>query len=94
MLVDACNDLCSQYWNLEHNLRVDEMMIKYHGKYSPIRKYMKAKPTQYGIKFWCCANSVSKYVQKISIYCGASENQEKSGNIGEKSLESSKWTWR
>ena len=36
-LVDACNDLCSQYWNPEQNLCVDEMMIKYTGKYSPIR---------------------------------------------------------
>jgi hypothetical protein len=47
---------------------------------------MKAKPTQYGIRIWCCANSVSKYVHKISIYCGASKNQEKSGNIGEKTI--------
>ncbi len=35
-LVEACNELCGQFYNVEQNLCVDEMMIKYIGKYSPI----------------------------------------------------------
>ena len=85
-LVNALNDLCAQFWNAEQNMCVDEMMIKYTGKYSPIRQYMKAKPTQYGIKFFCLANSISKYVQKIQIYCGASDTQEKSGTVGTRTV--------
>jgi hypothetical protein len=64
-LVEALNRLYAQFWNLEQNLCVDEMMIKYTGKYSPIRQYMKAKPCQYGIKIFCLANCDSKYVEKI-----------------------------
>ena len=52
------------------------MMVKDYGKYSPIRQYMKANHTQYGIKIWCLANSVSKYVQKIEIYCGNNKECE------------------
>jgi hypothetical protein len=75
-LVREHNALYSQYWQPEQNLTIDEMMVKYCGKYSPIRQYMKAKPTQYGIKIWCLANSVSKYVQKMEVYCGKSEECE------------------
>ena len=67
-LVEEHNVLYAKYWLPEHNLTVDEMMVKYIRKYSPIRQYMKAKPTQYGIKIWCLANAKSKYVQKMNIY--------------------------
>jgi hypothetical protein len=33
-LVETCNELCGQLWNLEQNLHVDEG--KYIGKYLPI----------------------------------------------------------
>jgi hypothetical protein len=36
-LVNALYDLCAQFWNVEQNLCVDEMMIKYTRNYSPIR---------------------------------------------------------
>src|SRR5579875_3737439 len=68
--------ICSQMWDAEKNLTVDEMMMSYTGKYSPIRQYMKAKPTQYGIKIWCLANSNSKYVQRMEVYCGASTSED------------------
>ena len=45
------NALYYQYWQPEQNLTIDKMMIKYLKNYSPIRQYMKAKSTQYGIKF-------------------------------------------
>ena len=61
---------------LEQNLTIDKMMVEYCGKYSPIRQYMEAKSTQYGIKNWYLANSVSKYVQNMEIYWGKSEECE------------------
>jgi hypothetical protein len=89
-LVREHNALYSQYWQPEQNLTIDEMMIKYCGKYLPIRQYMKAKPTQYGIKIWCLANNASKYVQKMEIYCGKSEECEgKDQNTGYKVVTSS-----
>jgi hypothetical protein len=36
MINEASNELCGQFWNAKHNLCVDEMMIKYTEKYSPV----------------------------------------------------------
>lgn len=47
---------------------------------------MKTKPTQYGIKIWCLANTIIKYVQKLEIYLGASDAMEKMETIGTRTL--------
>jgi formylmethanofuran dehydrogenase subunit E len=36
--VKACTELCGEFWNVKHNLCVDEMMVQYIGKYSPIQQ--------------------------------------------------------
>jgi hypothetical protein len=75
-LIDDHNKLYSKFWNPEKNLCIDEMMVRYTGKYAPIQQYLKEKPMQYGLKIWCLANNCSKYVQKIDIYCGAIESKQ------------------
>jgi len=49
---------------------IDEMMIRYKGTYYPARQYMPQKPQKWGIKVWCLADFVSKFVSNFEIYCG------------------------
>jgi len=58
-------------WKLDKFITFDEMMIRYKGSYCPARQYMPKKPQKWGIKVWCLADSVSKYVFNFDIYCGA-----------------------
>lgn len=69
-LVNAIRDRCKLAWYLGKHVTVDEMMIRYKGTYSPIRQYMPKKPQKWGLKVWCLACSVSKYVWSFEIYCG------------------------
>jgi hypothetical protein len=69
-LVDAIRERCKVAWNLGKNLIIDEMMIRYKGTYSPIRQYLPNKPQKWGLKVWCLACSVSKYVWNFEFYCG------------------------
>jgi hypothetical protein len=71
-LVDAIRDACKAVWSLGKYLAIDEMMIRYKGSYSPIRQYMPNKPQKWGLKVWCLADAVSKYVYNFAIYCGKS----------------------
>lgn len=66
-LVEACNELCGQFWNANQNLCVDEMMVKYTEKYSSIQQNMKIKPCRYGVKIWCLINVKSNFVQNMKV---------------------------
>jgi hypothetical protein len=72
-LVDAIRERCKAAWNLGKKLTIDEMMVRYKGTYSPIRQYMPNKPLKWGLKVWCLACSVSKYVWNFYFYCGKSQ---------------------
>ena len=61
-LVDGIQEWCKLVWCPGKHLKVDEMMIQYKGTYSPICKYMPKKPQKWGLKVWCLACSISKYV--------------------------------
>jgi hypothetical protein len=50
------------------------MMVRYMGKRSPIRQYLKIKPCWYGLKCRDLANVKSKFVQKLELYCGNGES--------------------
>jgi hypothetical protein len=71
-LVDAIRNACKVVWSLGKYLVIDKMMIRYKGSYSPIGQYMPNKPQKWGLKIWCLAYAVSKYVYNFSIYCGKS----------------------
>jgi hypothetical protein len=86
-LVDKIRDACKAVWSLGKYLAIDEMMIRYKGSYSPIRQYMPNKPQKWGLKVWCLADAVSKYVYNFSIYCGKSvENVLQPASRGEPRL--------
>jgi hypothetical protein len=69
-LVDAIRERCKVAWNIGKNLTIDEMMVRNKGTYSPRRQYMPNKPLKWGLKVWCLACSVSKYVWNFDFYCG------------------------
>ena len=69
-LVNEHNYLYSKYWHLEQNLTVDEMLVRYMRKRSPIRQYSKNKPCRYGLKCWALANAKSKFIHKLEVYYG------------------------
>jgi hypothetical protein len=72
-LVNAIRDSCKLVWKLGKFCTIDEMMIRYKGTYCPLRQYMPQKPQKWGIKVWCLAYSVIKFVWNFAIYCGKEE---------------------
>lgn len=50
---------------------VDELMVRYKGKFCPILQYLPNKRTKWGVKVWCLADVVSKYVYSFEVYTGA-----------------------
>lgn len=65
------------------NLSVDEAMIAFKGRFFA-KQYMPAKPTQWGIKAWCCAESETGYLLDCDIYLGKKKNDESDYLLGEK----------
>jgi hypothetical protein len=72
-LVNAIQDSCKRVWKLGRFYTIDERMIRYKGMYCPLRQYMPQKPQKWGIKVWCLACSVTKFVWNFTIYCGKEE---------------------
>jgi hypothetical protein len=61
-LVDRICENCKKVWKLEKTYTIDEMMIRYKEIYCPLCQYMSQKPQKWGIKVWCIACSVTKFV--------------------------------
>lgn len=57
-------------FNLDKFVAVDEMMVRYKGRYYPIRQYISNKPIKWRIKIRCLADSTSRYIWDINIYQG------------------------
>jgi hypothetical protein len=73
-LVDIIREAYMRDWMLGKYITMDEMMINYKDNYCLARQYMPKKPQKWGIKVWCLAYSISKYVYNFDIYCGKVEN--------------------
>lgn len=58
-------------WNASEFLCVDEMMVAYNGRYCSFKQYMPLKPVSHGIKIWCLACSVTKFVLNLEVYVGS-----------------------
>jgi hypothetical protein len=63
---------CNSQWNVDQFITIDEMMVRYKGSYCPACQYMPKKPQKWGLKVWCLADFVSRYVSKFDVYSGAS----------------------
>jgi hypothetical protein len=61
-----------EQWNLGQFITIDEMMVCYKGSYCLARQYMPKKPEKLGMKIWCLADSVTRFIYNFDVYCGAS----------------------
>lgn len=59
----------SEGYNPGQNIAVDEAMAAYKGR-SFMKQYMPGKPTQWGFKIWCLADSSNGYMCNMDIYTG------------------------
>jgi hypothetical protein len=75
-LVDSIRESCKRVWKLGKMCTIDEMMIRYKGTYCPLRQYMPQKPQKWGIKIWCMACLVTKFVWNFAVYYGKTEETE------------------
>jgi hypothetical protein len=71
-LIDIIRRACKSAWQLGAYCTIDEMMVRYKGSYCPIRQYLPMKPKKWGIKIWCLADSITKYVYDFDVYMGKS----------------------
>ena len=71
-LLDSIRNTYKDEWNLGKMCTVDEMMVKYKGKYCPARQYMPKKPIKWGLKLWCLACASSKFIWNFEVYYGKS----------------------
>lgn len=61
-----------ELYNPTKFVTADEIMVAYRGHFSPLRQYMPAKPTKYGIKFWALVCNPERYIYNLIPYLGAS----------------------
>jgi hypothetical protein len=69
-LIDVIWRACKSIWWLGAYCTIDEMMVRYKGTYCPIWQYLPMKPEKWGIKIWCLADSITKYVYDFDVYMG------------------------
>ena len=83
---------CEELWNVGQHIMVDEMIVRYKGKYCPARQYMLRKREKWGLKIWCIADSISKFVWRFEVYTSASilykeEKENEDVNQGQQVVE-------
>jgi hypothetical protein len=71
-LIDVIRRACKSAWQLGAYCTIDELMVCYKGSYCPIWQYLPMKPEKWGIKIWCLADSITKYVYNFDVYMGKS----------------------
>lgn len=71
-LFDCIKDVCCSIWIMVPYFTIDEMVVRYKGKYCQVRQYTLKKSEKWGLKIWCLVDATSKFVYNIAIYCGKS----------------------
>jgi hypothetical protein len=72
LLIDVIRRAYKSAWQLGAYCTIDELMVCYKGSYCPIWQYLPMKPEKWGIKIWCLADSITKYVYNFDVYMGKS----------------------
>lgn len=71
-ILDALNSKFKSEYVPKQNISIDETMIPFKGMVH-FKQYLPAKPTKWGIKAWCLAESDTGYVSQFIIYTGKQE---------------------
>jgi hypothetical protein len=75
-LVNRIRENYKRVWKLGKMCTIYEIMICYKGTYCPLCQYMPQKPQKWGIKIWCMACLVTKFVWKFAVYFGKNEDNK------------------
>lgn len=73
--------LCREMYVPQKYVAIDQHMIKSYHR-SGFRKFIKDKPTKWGIKLWVLADSFNRYTVDFNLYTGRTAGQ----TIGEHGL--------
>ena len=60
-----------KHWNALEFLCINECMVGYNGCYCSFKQCMPLKPVTHGIKVWCLARFVTKYILNLEVYVEA-----------------------
>ena len=71
-MYDMFRENCMQFGFFDYNLSVDEVMVKYFGRFG-IKQCIRNKPIRFGIKMWALCSS-DGYIYDLDIYTGKSGN--------------------
>lgn len=74
-ILDIVRRNCYLGYTPHKECAVDEAMIAFRGRLS-FKQYMPAKPTRYGIKVWCRADSANGFMNDFQIYTGKEQQAE------------------
>ena len=77
-LIDHLSTKFAEAYNPNHDLAVDEVMIKFQGR-SSLKQYMPLKPTKRGINVWVAADSTNGYFTWFEFYSGKKDNTVEHG---------------
>lgn len=78
---DVINNF-QEFYKPNTNLTIDEQLFATKAR-SPFTQYMPSKPGKFGIKFWICADSASKYILNAVPYLGRDEARPSGQPLGE-----------
>lgn len=74
-VLNVVRENCNRQYTPHKECAVDEAMIAFRGRLS-FKQYMPAKPTRYGIKVWCRADSNNAYMNDFQVYTGKEQQAE------------------
>ena len=77
-LIDHFCAVFSIYYQLNHKVSIDEMMIGTRCRVSFLQ-FMPKKPCRFGLKVWVLAEATTEYVLGFQIYTGAVSSAEAKG---------------
>ncbi|KAK3789328.1 hypothetical protein RRG08_001716 [Elysia crispata] len=67
--IEQVEQACQTYYAPGCALAVDEAMIPFKGRLY-FKQYIRNKPTPWGVKVWCCAESSTGYLTDFVFYTG------------------------
>lgn len=70
--ITAVKENFQKHYNLQHNIAIDESMVKFKGR-SSLKQYMPRKPIKRGYKIWTLADSEA-YLYDFDLYTGKSND--------------------
>ena len=76
--LDHVRHNCLSLYKPQRQLSVDEAMVGFRGRLG-FKQYMKDKPTAWGLKIWCCAESKTGYILNFKVYTGKREVSSNNG---------------